>query len=61
MEELEKTPGAAEGETLVRDEGHITRGYEDFDRCLCSLGADLVLEHKGEDYGIFPENAEPHG
>ena len=36
---------SAEGETLVMDEGHIARGYESFDRCLQSLGADIVLEH----------------
>ena len=31
----------AEGETRVRDEGHIARGYERFDRVLSSLGADV--------------------
>ncbi len=36
---------SAQGETLVCDEGHITRGYEDFDRRLRELGADIVLEH----------------
>ncbi len=36
----------AEGETLVRDCGHIRRGYEDLDRRLRALGADL--EYKGD-------------
>ena len=36
---------AAEGETVVLDEGHVRRGYEDFDRSLESLGAEIVLEH----------------
>ena len=35
---------SAEGETLVCDTGHITRGYADFDRILRSLGADIVME-----------------
>ena len=35
----------AEGESLVLDEGHVRRGYEDFDLALESLGADIVLEH----------------
>ena len=35
----------AEGETVVRDDGHITRGYERFDRKLRSLGADVNLEY----------------
>ena len=35
----------AEGETLICDDGHITRGYERFDRCLRSLGADVYLEY----------------
>ena len=35
---------AAEGETLVFDEGHVRRGYEDLDRCLESLGAEITLE-----------------
>lgn len=34
----------AEGESTVRDNGHITRGYEEFDACLRSLGADVILE-----------------
>lgn len=33
----------AEGETRIIDDGHVGRGYEDFDRVLCSLGADLSL------------------
>ena len=48
----------AEGITLVRDSGHITRGYEDFDRCLSSLGADVFVRHEGEEHGFFTENAE---
>jgi UDP-N-acetylglucosamine 1-carboxyvinyltransferase len=35
----------AEGETLVCDEGHITRGYEGLDRRLRALGADIFLEY----------------
>lgn len=35
---------AAQGETVLLDEGHISRGYECFDRVLCSLGADVRLE-----------------
>ena len=31
----------AEGETVVCDSGHITRGYEAFDRVLQELGADV--------------------
>ena len=31
----------AEGETVVCDTGHITRGYESFDRVLQELGADV--------------------
>lgn len=42
---------AAEGETRVRDEGHVARGYEDLDVCLQSLGADLQMTHEGEDHG----------
>ena len=34
----------AEGETLVCDEGHISRGYERFDERLRSLGAEIRLE-----------------
>lgn len=36
---------AADGETLIFDDGHITRGYDRFDEQLRALGAD-----------IFPEN-----
>ena len=36
---------SAEGETLLFDEGHITRGYERFDARLRALGADVVLEY----------------
>ena len=35
----------AEGETVICDSGHITRGYERFDARLRSLGADIYLEH----------------
>ena len=34
----------AEGETVILDEGHIKRGYDSFDRCLNSIGADISLE-----------------
>jgi UDP-N-acetylglucosamine 1-carboxyvinyltransferase len=34
----------AEGETEIFDTGHISRGYEDLDLMLRSLGADIVLE-----------------
>lgn len=43
---------AAEGETLVRDGGHVTRGYENFDGCLRDLGAELRLSYEGENYGL---------
>lgn len=36
---------AAEGESVVLDEGHVRRGYEDLDRCLENLGAEITLEH----------------
>ena len=39
---------AAEGETLVRDKGHITRGYEALDRRLRELGADVEMENGSE-------------
>ena len=35
---------AAQGESTVFDDGHITRGYERFDMRLRSLGADIYLE-----------------
>ncbi len=35
---------SAEGETLVRDEGHIRRGYEALDQRLAELGAEIRLE-----------------
>ncbi|MBR0200659.1 MAG: UDP-N-acetylglucosamine 1-carboxyvinyltransferase [Oscillospiraceae bacterium] len=41
----------AEGETLLRDSGHIRRGYEDLNGCLQLLGADLSYE--GEKHGVF--------
>ena len=31
----------AEGETVICDSGHISRGYEELDKVLCSLGADI--------------------
>lgn len=34
---------AADGETVVFDEGHIRRGYEDMDGTLRSLGADVEM------------------
>ncbi len=36
---------AADGETLICDDGHVQRGYERFDMCLRSLGADIYLEY----------------
>lgn len=36
---------AAEGETVICDDGHVTRGYERFDIRLRSLGADIYLEY----------------
>ena len=36
---------AAEGETVICDDGHVQRGYERFDVCLRSLGADIYLEY----------------
>ena len=35
---------AAQGESTVFDDGHVTRGYERFDMRLRSLGADIYLE-----------------
>ena len=35
----------AEGETVICDDGHVTRGYEHFDSRLRALGADIYLEH----------------
>jgi UDP-N-acetylglucosamine 1-carboxyvinyltransferase len=49
---------SAEGETLVLDQGHVTRGYENFDGCLRSLGAEIVLTHEGEDNGITIQETE---
>ena len=34
----------AEGKTVISDSGHITRGYENLDRMLGSLGAELRYE-----------------
>lgn len=31
----------AEGQSVVSDEGHIRRGYEDIEKKLCSLGAEV--------------------
>ena len=36
---------AAEGETVLCDDGHITRGYERLDMRLRALGADIYLEY----------------
>lgn len=36
---------ASEGETVIFDDGHITRGYERFDVRLRALGADIFLEY----------------
>ena len=36
---------SADGETVICDDGHITRGYERFDMRLRSLGADIYLEY----------------
>ena len=36
---------AAEGETVVCDDGHVTRGYERLDNRLRALGADIYLEY----------------
>ena len=36
---------AAEGESVILDEGHIARGYEALDAELGALGADIRLEH----------------
>ena len=36
---------SAEGETLICDDGHISRGYERFDIRLRALGADISLEY----------------
>lgn len=37
---------AAEGETIIYDTGHIDRGYEDLDRQLSELGADVCKEER---------------
>ena len=34
----------AEGESVIEDPGHISRGYEALDGCLCSLGAQIWRE-----------------
>lgn len=34
----------ADGVTVISDSGHITRGYENFDKMLGNLGADLHYE-----------------
>lgn len=36
---------SADGETVIFDDGHITRGYEHFDVRLRALGADIYLEY----------------
>ena len=35
----------AEGQTVVYDEGHVRRGYEQFDVRLRALGADIYLDN----------------
>ena len=35
---------AARGETVICDDGHVTRGYEHFDMRLRALGADIYLD-----------------
>ena len=37
----------ADGETVICDDGHVTRGYERLDMRLRSLGADIYLESFG--------------
>lgn len=37
---------SAEWESAVLDSGHITRGYENFDSCLRTLGASIYMETK---------------
>ena len=37
---------AADGETIVEDSEYILRGYEDFDKKLLSLGADIKIISK---------------
>lgn len=36
---------SADGETVICDDGHVSRGYERFDLRLRSLGADIYLEY----------------
>lgn len=36
---------ASQGETVICDDGHVTRGYERFDMRLRTLGADIYLEY----------------
>ncbi len=36
---------AADGETVIFDDGHIPRGYDRFDARLRALGADIFLEY----------------
>ena len=38
---------SADGETVVADEGHITRGYENLDGALRNLGAEIRVENDG--------------
>lgn len=37
---------SAEGETVINDTGHIRRGYDSFDKCLNSIGADITLKYQ---------------
>jgi UDP-N-acetylglucosamine 1-carboxyvinyltransferase len=36
---------SAQGETIIHDDGHISRGYEKLDEDLRSLGADISLDN----------------
>ncbi len=51
----------AEGETLVRDSGHVARGYEDLDGCLRSLGAELTIQREGENHGLYIQKPQALG
>jgi UDP-N-acetylglucosamine 1-carboxyvinyltransferase len=42
----------AEGRTLVLDEGHIERGYEDFAAKLSALGAGIAIEEGPAPLGV---------
>ena len=36
---------SADGDTIIYDDGHVKRGYENFDARLRSLGADIFLDN----------------